>query len=338
MDDKKVSIYDVAEYCGLSVASVSYAINGKKKVSEKTRSKVLEAIDVLGYYPNYTARALSTGKTGLVGILLPLNDASIAFLQNPFYVELIGGFEKVSVQYNYDIIIGMEQKEEKLEDWIKRRTIDGLILIGSHPESTYQILKNINIPIVLIDDYSNESKYFNNIRTDDTYGMYIATKHLIENGHKKIGFVGNHKLYLIDNMRYLGYQKAMEEAGLKITDDKLYMCDATFDEGLKIAENIIKDKNVTAVVCSADILGIAIIKKAEELGYKIPDDLSIVGFDDVQSANYLYPGLTTVHQEIGQKGILAANILIDILEHKEQENKNLVLEPYLVKRESVKTV
>ena len=336
--NEKVSIYDIAEYCKVSVATVSYVINGKKKVSEKTRRIVLEAIDKLGYYPNYVARALSTGKSNLIGILLPLNDASIAFLQNPFYVELIGGFEKVSANYNYDIVIGIEQEDEKLEDWIKRRTIDGLILIGSHPKSTYNILKKCGIPIVLIDDYSEESVDFNNIRTDDTLGMYLATKYLIDKGHKKIGFVGNHKLYLIDKMRFDGYAKAMKEAGLKISNDMLYLSDATFDSGLKIADELMKNHNVTAVVCSADILGISIIKHYIECGLEIPKDLSIVGFDDIQDANYIYPGLTTVHQEIGTKGVRAANILFDILEGRIENKTDIILEPFLVERQSVKEV
>lgn len=332
----KVSIYDIAAYCNVSAATVSYVINGKKKVSEETKLKVLQAIDVLGYYPNYIARALSTGKTNLIGILLPLQDASIAFLQNPFYVEFIGGFEAMLTKYDYDVVIGIEQEGEKLVDWVKRRTVDGLILIGNHKVTTYEILKDLNLPTVLIDDYSEYSKDFNNVRSNDEEGMYQATKYLIDLGHENIGFVGNSDLYLIDKIRYNGYARAMQESNLSIKDDYLFKCDATFDYGLKIVDDILKVKGITAVVCSADILAIAIIKRCEELGKKIPDDLSVVGFDDIQSSAYIYPGLTTIHQEIAEKGACAARILFDIFEHEALSDKLIILEPYLIKRESVK--
>lgn len=334
----KVSIYDIAKYVGVSPASVSYVINGVNKVSEETKQKVLNAIKELGYVANYTAKALSTGKSFLIGILLPLNDASIAFLQNPFYSEFMGGVELGLAGFKYDIVIGNIKDQEYLEEWIKRRNLDGVILIGTHEKFVYQILKDINIPTVLVDDDGVDSADFNNVKSNDLNGMYLATKHLIELGHKNIGFVGNASLYLVDKKRYDGYKKAMDEVGYKIEKGFIYEADATFDDGLKIALDIIKRNNVTAVVCSADILGIAIMKKYKELGYDIPSNLSIVGFDDIQSANFIYPGLTTVHQEIGEKGVRASKILIDILENKIEDKVLETLEPYLVKRNSVRKI
>lgn len=334
----KVSIYDIAKYVGVSPASVSYVINGVDKVSEETKRKVLDAIKELGYVANYTAKALSTGKSHLIGILLPLNDPSIAFLQNPFYSEFIGGVEKGLANYKYDIVIGNIKDQDFLSEWIKRRNLDGVILIGTHEKFVYEILKEINIPTVLIDDDGLDSVDFNNVKSNDLNGMYLATKYLIELGHKKIGFVGNASLYLVDKKRYDGYKIAMDEAGLNVDNGFIYETDATFDDGLKIALDIIKRNNVTSVVCSADILGIAIMKKYKELGYDIPSNLSIVGFDDIQSANFIYPGLTTVHQDIGEKGERAAKILIDILENKQEDKVVETLEPYLVKRNSVKKI
>lgn len=331
--DNKVSIYDIAKYLGVSPATVSYVINGVNKVSDKTKEKVLKAIDELGYVPNYTARALSTGKSHLIGILLPLEDPSIAFLQNPFYAEFIGGLEKGISKYNYDVVIGVIKNQTDFKDWIRSRDLDGLVMIGSYDKEIYKDLNGLNIPIVLTDDYSDLASSFNSVRSNDEAGIYSATKYLIDNGHRDIAFVGNPKAYLIDNYRYNGYKKALDDNNIR--SDYLYKTDATFDSGYLIGEDIIKDKKVSAIICSGDMLAIGIIKKIKELGYDVPKDLSIIGFDDIASASIVHPGLTTIHQDIGEKGYRSAQIIIDILENDRKGKIAVNLEPYLVKRDTV---
>ena len=336
MENNKVSIYDIAKYLGLSPATVSYVINGVDKVSEVTKQKVLKAIDELGYVPNYTARTLSTGKSHLIGILLPLDDASIAFLQNPFYVEFIGGFEKGMLGYNYDLVIGVTKTQDDLKEWVLRRDLDGLVIIGTCPKNIYSELKRLNIPIVLIDDYSDDANAFNNISSNDEQGMYLATRYLINSGHKNIGFIGKPESYLIDMRRFEGYKKAMEEDHLEIKDDNIYRINATFNDGYEIGEELINKKELTAIVCSADILAIGIMKKIKELGYDVPKDLSIMGYDDISYANFVYPGLSTIRQDISEKGSRAAEILIDKLENDRRGKVTINMEPVLVIRESVK--
>ena len=335
---KKISIYDIAKYSNVSPAAVSYVINGKNKVSEETKKKVLAAIEELGYVPDHTARTLSTGKSHLIGLMLPLDDTSIAFLQNPFYVEFIGGLEQGISNYDYDIVIGCKKKINTFKHWAKSRGLDGVVMLGNYPENVYQDIKELNIPVVLTDIYEEHSKEFHNIRIDDEKGTYIATKHLIENGHKKIGFVGCKDLSLVDKHRYLGYLKAMKEANLEVKEDYNYFSFATFDDGYKVADKIYEKKNVTAVVCAADIIAIGIIKRYNERKIKVPDELSIVGFDDIQDAKFIYPGLTTIRQDIGQKGKLAAETILKSLNEGIAEKTLIVTESYLVIRESVKQI
>lgn len=330
----KVSIYDIAEYCNISPASVSYVINGKKKVSEATKKKVYEAIHYLGYHPSSIARALSTGCTKTIGIMLPLKDASIAFNQNPFYVEFIGGIETILAKYDYDIVISIEFNQEKLVNWITNRTVDGIVLIGHHDEEIYKALLDSLIPVVLIDDDSKYSYKFNNVKSNDEIGMYIATHHLIELGHRRIGFVGNKDKYEIDKKRYNGYYKAMTDYNINVKDEYLYQADAVEKDGIRIASEIIEKKNITACVCCGDILAVLIMKTMQEKGYTIPNDLSIVGFDDIQLANLTTPGLTTIKQNIKQKGIEAGNILIDYLENGSTIKKNIDIDTILIKRNS----
>lgn len=333
--DKKVSIYDIARYLNLSVATVSYAINGKGKISDKTRKRVQEAINELGYVVNNTARSLSTGKSHLIGFLLPLEDTSAGLIENPFYVEFISGMEKGFKNYNYDIVIANLDNELKIYDWVISRGIDGIIVLGKYPKAVYEELKSLNIPIVLTDVYEDYSKEFFNIRIDDEYGAYIACKHLIDNGHTKIGFVGNKSQSLVDNQRFLGYKRALMEANIPFSDNNVFECFSTFDNGYKMAD-IIKDSNVTGVVCSADIIAVGIIKRYHDLKIAIPDDLSLVGFDDIKEATHIFPSLTTIRQDITNKAIMAAKMILDSLEYNDSAIRLQILRPSLIIRDSVK--
>ncbi len=333
---EKVSIYDIAKHLNISPATVSYVINGVDKVSKKTKEEVLKAIDELGYVPNYSARAVATGKTHLIGVILPVDNASIAFLQNPFYVEFLGGFEKAIENYNYDICIAVYKKETDVKEWIKKRGLDGLAMLGSYEKKVLDSIKDTSIPIVLTDEYSDLKSDFNLVKSSDEDGMFEATKYLIDNGFNRIGFVGYPSKYPVDKYRYKGYLKALKEAKIEYKDEYLYETGATFDEGYSIGEKIISNNNVDAIVCSGDILAIGIMKKIMELGFDIPSDLSIIGYDDIQDANFVYPGLTTVHQDIFEKGYRSAQILIDILENNRKGTSSINLKPYLVKRNSVK--
>ena len=335
---KKVSIYDVAKYCHVSAASVSYVLNGKKKVSLETKRKILRAIDELGFVMDSSARALSTGRSHLIGLFLPLDDASVAFMQNPFYAELLGGLETGIADYDYDIVIGYQKNQNNFKDWVQSRGIDAIVMLGKYPKSVYEDIKKLHITAVLIDVYEEYGKEFYNIRIHDELGMYKATQYLIENGHTAIGFVGSKEKSLIDLMRYKGYERAMKEHHLLVDESMYFESFATFDEGVRVADEIIKRNNVTAVVCTSDITAIGIMRKYGEEKKSVPEDLSIVGFDDIQVAQYVYPGITTVRQDIRLKGELAAKAIIEDLKKKKSMNTTITLEPSLVIRESVKKV
>lgn len=333
---RKTSIYDIAKYIEVSPTTVSYVINNKGKVSWETRQKVLKAIEELNFVPDTTARSLSTGKSHLIGLFLPLDNAAIAFTQNPFYVEFLSGLELGIADYDYDIVIGCQRNANNFGEWVHSRGLDGAIMLGRYPEKTYQKIKKLNIPIVLIDVYEEYPEKFYNIRIDDKKGMYDATKYLIDHGHKRIGFVGAPSRNMIDYNRYLGYQQAMQEAELTIENGYLFDEFSTFDGGLNTGKQIIERKNVTAVVCCSDIVAIGIIRKFNECNINIPEELSIIGFDDIQDAKFIYPGLTTIRQDIRLKGELAARTIINHFNHTQAADHLVTLDLKLVERESVK--
>lgn len=335
---KKTSIYDIAKYVGVSPATVSYAINGKKKISDETKEKINRAIKDLGYVIDNTARTLSTGKSHLIGLCLPLDVNKSSFMQNPFYVEFLSGLELGIVKYDYDIVIGVQENQEDFKNWAISRKLDGVIMIGTYPKKVYEDIKKLQIPLVLIDVYEEYAKEFHNIRVNDEKATYISTEYLINNGHKKIGFVGEISKSLVDYHRYLGYRNALKKYNIQYKNEYLYDGEATFESGLEIAEEILKRNNITAIVCSSDIIGIGIIRKYLQMNKHIPEDLSIMGFDDIQDAQYLYPSLSTMAQDIRLKGQLAAEAIINDVKNQKVNNSMTELEAKLVIRESVKKI
>ena len=333
--DKKISIYDIADYLNISAATVSYVINGVPKVSEKTKEKVLNAIKELGYVPNYAARALSTGKSELIGVLLPLTDVSIGFVQNPFYSEFIAGFEEGISSHNYDVVIGAINNIDDVDIWVKSRDLAGVVIIGSLKDEILEQLKKLTIPIVLIDNYSASSEEFNSVKSDVYKGTYLATKYLIEKGHQRIGFAGNPYKYPIDNLRFSGFLKALNENNLAFDEVNLFIADATYSDGYQVADLVFANSQVKALVCAGDMLAIGILKKALELHKNIPADLSIVGYDDIFNSRLTYPSLTTVRQHIGLKGQKAADIIMNVIENGQEGPVILNLEPELIERDSV---
>lgn len=313
---KKVNIAQIAKLAGVSTATVSYVINGVDKVSEKTINKVKKIMSDLDYIPNINARSLTSGRTKLIGVTLPLiapSDTTGSLLEtNPFFAEYLGEIHKVISSYGYDILLSGFLVEGKYKNWIKSRGLDGIILLGTYPHDIYGEVKELNIPTVLTDVYEAYTKDFHSVNTDDIYGSYLATKHLIELGHKKIGFVGGSlQKSPVHNKRYLGFEKAMKEANVIINEDYIFETLTTFEGGVNLAKKMIQQNlDFTGLVVDADIVALGIMKVYQDEGIKIPNQLSIVGFDDIQASSFTSPGLTTIRQFISKKGKIAANLIM----------------------------
>src|SRR5690554_5745210 len=181
---KKITMKDVAKYSGVSIASVSYVLNGKEsKVSRETQEKIHEAIKHLNYIPNFTARSLVKNSTKLIGVMIPqTEDYKQLLLENPFYSEIISGIESKLREYGYHLILSGVDEGKSYLDLSIQRNLDGAIIMGIYPEQFYGEFKEVKIPIVLVDSYINDDNYFSKIGIDDEYGGYLATKYLIDNG------------------------------------------------------------------------------------------------------------------------------------------------------------
>ena len=335
---RKVSIYEVAKYVGVSAAAVSYVINGVDKVGPKTKAKIMQGIEELGYVPSHNAVALSTGRNNLISLFLPLPEPSEAFLENPFYGEFIGGLEQEIANSEFDLIISALKDQNRFEFWARSRGVDGVVIIGFLPDVIKNTLKKLSMPTVLVDIYDEEASAFNNVHINDERGEFEATNYLIQHGHKRIAYLGNIDTSPIDKKRFSGYERAMREAQLPFNEHLIFTTTTTFDGGYAAGERIAQCPDITAVCCAADILAIGLMRRYFEMGKNIPRDLSVIGFDDIQAAAYLSPGLTTIRQDIGEKGHLAAKILMEALKSDSKAKKNVILEPNLIVRQSVKSI
>ncbi|GAB2672143.1 LacI family DNA-binding transcriptional regulator [Paenibacillus thermoaerophilus] len=338
---KRITIKDVAQRAGVSSAAVSYVLNGREhKVSADTLSKIKKAIAELNYIPDYSARSLANNKSNLIGVVIPqTEDQSQLLLENPFYCELICGIEAKLRQSGYHMILSGVNKGEGYLDVSMQRNLDGAIIMGIYQESFYEDLKKVNIPIVLIDSYINDN-YFKRIGIDDELGGYMATTHLIENGHQNIALVtGTIRKDGVVEKRFLGYKRSLKEHGLFYNPDYVFEGSVSYDHGVESGRAIASDRRgITAVFATGDLVAFGVIAGLSENGVKVPEDISVIGFDDISLSKMFVPRLTTVRQDIVTRGSAAAQCLIDSIEGKEDVETELTLPIELVVRDTVKRI
>lgn len=344
MAPKKVSINDVAKHAHVSAASVSYVINGIEKVSKQTKEIILNSIKELDYQPNMMARGLSKGSSKLIGVAFPLTEnrdsTEDLFEHNPFFSEFLSGLEKALQEEEYDLLISGLNVQGSYKNWVKRRKLDAVVMLGGYPRSIYEEIKELDIPVVLNDVYADYAKDFHVVRSDDEFGSYLATKHLIDLGHHRIAFAsGSVSHSPINKKRYLGYLKALKEAGIHIDESIVYEDLVTFDGGSRIGQKMLQShKSVTAIHVAADIMALGIMKAFQEAKKDIPSDLSVIGFDDIQMGRFVTPGLTTIKQDIWQKSKVSAEMLMKDLKAGTRTKDSVIIEPVLIERGSVKNL
>lgn len=325
------NIYEVAKLAGVSLATVSRVLNGKTTVNPAFREKVEKAMAELNYRPSPVARSLATNRSDSIGLL-------IAELNTPFFGELMKSVESTLRAANKHVIItvGHHDLETELDgiDFLISRQCDALIL---HVEAlSDEQLTHINeskLPIALVNRLVpdlNEAC----IRLDNEKGGYLATRHLLDNGHRSIAYIAGPQDKEDAQQRFLGHQKALKEAGIPLNPELIYQGDFTEESGdLGLAHLLHNAPHFTAVVCGNDWMASGAINRARELGIDMPKALSVIGFDDVLFAHHLYPKLTTIRNPIDEMGKMAAEYILQKVYKQERTIQN-VFEPQLVERQS----
>lgn len=337
----KATMKDVAKRAGVSMATVSNILNHmENKAKEVTRKKVFRAARELNYEIDMTARYLSTGRSYLIGIFLPevydIGEPSSVLRDNPFFSEIISGIEYTARMNGYDILVTCIKASDHVKELATKRNLDGIAVLGNYGEDFWNELKTLDIPKVLIDSYNYDAKEYCNVGIDDELGAYLATKHLIAMNHRNIALVtGKTEESEVNRYRYRGFMKAVAEADIPLGQCPIVCTDVNFKGGMAAAQKIIYNyPEVTAAFVVADITALGMIKLYHRIGKSIPEDLSLVGFDDLNICQYTFPGLTTIRQDINRKGMEVASVLIQKI-NGECGTRNTILPVELILRQTV---
>jgi len=341
MDNKtianKVTLKEIAEQLNLSPSTVSAILNNKPScfASKKTKRKVIETAKKLGYRPNFVARSLRKQKTYTIGFIAPLLSTGITLSD----IEIL---ETLFWEKGYQLLIGYSkgnpEREERILEEFYYRQVDGIILIPTGLKSENRFLKKLverKFPIVTITKAEGVNTSF--VSTDYQKGGYIATEYLIKTGHRRIGFFGGPLDFYSVRERFYGYKKALEDYGIKFKEEEVFIFQESwnFEVAYKSGEEVIK-KGLDGIFAHNDTLALILIKAAMDNGLKIPDDISIVGFDDSEIAKFSPVALTTVRQPVEKITRSAFDILLNMIEGKRKKRRGIMFEPELIIRNSVK--
>lgn len=323
------TIRDVAKEAGVGVGTVSRVINGSSAVSEATRQKVLEAIDTLDFSPNLVARRLSLGKTQTIGVIVP-------YFTNPSVVERLRGVVSVIAASEYDMVLfdveTVARRETCLRDVPRRRQVDGLLIVSLElTNKEVERLERTDIPTVLVDARHPD---LNQVVVDNVEGGYIATRHLIDLGHRRIGYISD---FLNDPFnspvrdRFTGYMMALEEAEIPFRPEFHRQARHGREEGRKMTHDLLDlPTPPTAIFAYSDTQAIGVLEAARERSLTVPADLSVIGFDDIEAAEYL--NITTIRQSLYESGVKGSQLLIKSMDDSFQSPQQLLLPTKLITR------
>jgi len=326
------TIYDIARGAGVSIATVSRVLNNSPGVKEETRQRVLAVIKELNYSPNVMAEALTSKKTYTLGLLIP-------DIANPFFAELARGVEDRANFHGFNVIIcNTDNKQHKESDYLrllKQKRIDGLIYAAAETGSPgIKELTRKGFPVVLL-AREIEGLDLDAVLVDNVEAAYVATKHLVELGHRKIALVTETLNIKSSRDRQRGYLQVLTEEGIIAVPEYQVFNVGSMMAGKKAAKQLLSLTNPpTAAVAFNDMVAIGIIEGVKEMGLKVPRDLSVVGFDDTIIASVTDPPLTTMAQPIHQMGSYAIDRLVGLINGEGNDAKRLVLEARLVVRRS----
>jgi len=334
------TIKDIAQVADVSCTTVSNVIHGRSgRVSADTILRINEAIDKLGYVPNMSARSLVSSSSKVIGVISHLvSHKNESIVADPFHSAFIGSIERTLSDNGYYIMLRTVETTAELLAFLRNWNVDGLFFTGVFQDEFYQTLAELNIPIVLIDSYVSHSKMCN-VGLEDYKGGYTATRYLIDHGHKDIAFASPPiKERGVVFERFLGYKSALSEASIPFRPQLVFEQELDTATTIALGCKLAKRDDITAVFATADILAAGIMAGLQQSGKKVPDDISVIGFDDINLCQLTSPELTTIHQDASLKGKIAVNFLVDMLKNNSIDNREIILPIHLVERNSVKSL
>ena len=328
---KKVpTIFDVAELSGVSISTISRVINTPEKVNLNTRQRVYEAIDKLGFVPQAEARARALRLKGRIGVITP-------FFTAPSFVQRLRGIARTLSKENFDLIIYTVDSNNRLQSYLSSLpltgNLDGLVIMSLPvAETDVKRLLEHNLPTVLIEFPHPQ---LNSVGINDVEGGRMATDYLIKKGHQRIAFLGDSDLpeYSIHpvSLRLKGFRQAIKAANLEIPKEFVRLAPYDQEQARIVAKELLDDPNPpTAVFAATDYQALGVLKAARQLNVKIPDHLAIIGFDDLDMAEY--EDLTTIRQHLDESGRIAMEILLSHIADNSRPIQHITLPLILIER------
>lgn len=329
---KKATIYDVAKHAGVSITTVSRMLNAPDKVNSRTRDRVLAAIDQLNFVPKAEARARAMQHTGRIGVISP-------FFTAPSFIQRLRGVAETLSPENYELVVYTVDSNDHFQSYLSSLpltgNLDGLIIL-SLPVEDSQVRRLIDhgLPTVLI-EYPHPK--LNCVEIDDVEGGYMATTYLLGKGHRRIAFLGDTDLpeYSIHpvSLRLRGFRRALKEARIKLPDTFVRLAPYSQEQTRKVAKELLNlPEPPTAIFAATDFQALGVLKAARQLGFSVPDQLAVIGFDDLDIAEYF--DLTTISQHLDESGRLAVELLLAQIQSPSRLPRHVKLPLTLVERQT----
>ncbi|RFA33688.1 catabolite control protein A [Virgibacillus dokdonensis] len=327
-----ITIYDVAREANVSMATVSRVVNGNPNVKPTTRKKVLATIERLGYRPNAVARGLASKKTTTVGAIIP-------DISSIFFAELARGIEDIATMYKYNMILSNsdqnEEKEIQLINTMLEKQVDGIIFMGGNISDQHvQQFKSSSVPVVLAATY-DENNEIPSVNIDYEQAAYEATQFLIEQNKSAPAFVSGLEETHINQLKYKGYARAINEAGLSVNESLIVKGDYSYNSGIEAINQLLdENEKPAAVFVASDEMALGVIHGIQDKGYRVPEDIEVFGFDNTRLATMVRPTLSTIVQPMYDIGAVAMRLLTKYMNKEEVQEQRVVLPHRIEKRNS----
>ena len=326
------TIKDVAALAGISYTTVSHVVNNSRPVSAHVRRKVESAIAELNYVPSAVARSLKARSTATIGLLVPNS-------VNPYFAELARGIEDCCERNGYCVILcNSDDDPQKQRNYLRvllEKRVDGLVVASVGGDAALiDLLATVRTPMVIV-DRGLHAVSADLVCIDHEQGGYLATQHLLQLGHRDIACISGPQHTHVAQLRMDGYRRALGERGLRPAANRVMHSDFTSPGGYLAAVQLLAAEPPSAIFAANDMIGLGVLRAAAEQGIRVPDELSVIGFDDIELSRYVYPALTTVGQRIGELGEIAAErLLARITGSPGAAATRHVIAPQIVVRES----
>lgn len=327
-----ITIRDVAAQAGVSVSTVSHVINRTRFVEPATEARVRSAIQALNYRPNTIARSLRRPGTGMIGLLVPDNT-------NPFFAEIARFIENVGFEQGYSVILcnsdGSSQKEATYIDVLLSKQVDGLLVISTtHHASFLGTIQAAHVPVIVV-DRETAGWEVDQVFLDNRRGGYLAGDYLARLHHRRIGMILGPSAATPSALRSDGFRQALAEHAITLPVSAFVSGDFTYNSGVQAMNDLIqRQPDLTAVFAANDVMALGAIHALQRMGKRVPQDVSVIGFDNIPQAAAFFPALTTIAQPIEALAQACISRLFARIQHTESAPARIVLDPQLIERES----